>query len=64
MRYLSTIVAAALLAAAGTVCGQDAAKPEGKAPAARQPEKSQTKTLSVGDKAPPLSIEKWVKGHG
>lgn len=59
MRYLSAIVAAAVLAAAGAAYGQETAKPQGQT-TARQPE---TKTLSVGDKAPPLSIEKWVKGN-
>ena len=55
-----TLTAALLIAAsaASVTVGQTDATT---APA-KQPEAAKAKKLSVGDKAPPLSIEKWVKG--
>jgi thiol-disulfide isomerase/thioredoxin len=57
-KRMTAVTAAMLIAAAGATA-QDAKKPETKeAPKASQP----AKTLKVGDKAPALSIEEWVKG--
>lgn len=58
----AAILTAAFLVAASGACAQDAAKPADKpaAKAAAQPRKGVT--LKVGDKAPALSVEKWVKG--
>jgi thiol-disulfide isomerase/thioredoxin len=53
-------IVAALAMTAGMAYGQDAAKPE-KDSSTKQSEK--TKKLAVGEKAPPLTIEKWVKGE-
>ncbi len=54
-----TAVTAAMLIAAAGAMAQDASKPSKKQPPkATQPAGS----LKVGDKAPSLSVEKWIKG--
>src|ERR1051325_1895884 len=63
MKFRHTaIVAGALFAAAGAAYApQDAG---GEKPATRQTQPKETKAkLTAGDKAPPLTIEKWVKGE-
>jgi thiol-disulfide isomerase/thioredoxin len=64
-----TAITLAMALCAGTAMAQEAGKPEHKAqprqtqPRQQQPKaKEKQKTLAVGDKAPELSVEKWVKG--
>lgn len=58
----AAVLTSAVLLIASAGWAQDAAQPSTPAPAAKAKEGA-TKKLSVGDKAPPLSIEKWVKGE-
>lgn len=58
-RKLAIVTAAALVAASGAVAQDTATKPAGQ-PAAKTEAK---KKLAVGDKAPVLTVEKWVKGE-
>ncbi|MBX3356903.1 MAG: redoxin family protein [Phycisphaeraceae bacterium] len=59
---LTRLLAAGLIfCAAGAVVAQDSPSKEQPAPA--KAEKPASKKLSPGDKAPALSIEKWVKGE-
>ena len=58
-RNLAIVTAAALVAASGAVAQDTATKPAGQ-PAAKAEAK---KKLAVGDRAPALTVEKWVKGE-
>src|SRR5262245_13119104 len=57
LNRFTAVTAAMLIAAAGAV-GQDARKPDKKHPNAQQP----ASYLKVGDKAPALAVDVWVKG--
>lgn len=58
----AVVLTSAVLLTASAGWAQDTAQPTKPAPAAKSKEGA-TKKLSVGDKAPPLTIEKWVKGE-
>jgi thiol-disulfide isomerase/thioredoxin len=59
-----TAITLAMALCAGTAMAQEAGKPNQKSqPRQQQPKgKEKAKTLAVGDKAPDLSVEKWLKG--
>src|SRR5687768_2435853 len=58
----AAILSAALLVAASGALAQDPAPPA-QQPTVKARKEAQAPTLKAGDKAPPLSIEKWVKGE-
>lgn len=65
MKRFAMISAAALLACTGLALAQEPVKPEPvktDAPAPKQ-DKTEVKKLAVGDPAPALAVEKWIKGE-
>lgn len=63
-RVLRPVAVAAVLALAGTAAiAQTDTKPADKETAAAQSADARPFKLMVGDPAPPLSVEKWVKGE-
>lgn len=63
-RVFRPVAVAAVLALAGTAAiAQTDTKPAAKEAAASQPADARPYQLMVGDKAPPLTVEKWVKGE-
>jgi thiol-disulfide isomerase/thioredoxin len=60
----TSLMAAAVLAAAGMTFAQErGTEKPAKQPAAKEKETTSSKKLAVGDKAPPLTVEEWVKGE-
>ncbi|MBL8765075.1 MAG: TlpA family protein disulfide reductase [Phycisphaerae bacterium] len=64
MKNRMLIAAGALALAASSAWAQTEKKPEAAKPApAAQPGKAAAPTLKVGDKAPAITVDKWVKGE-
>jgi thiol-disulfide isomerase/thioredoxin len=61
-KRMTAITLAMLLCAGSTSMAQQGGRPKPKDPESKQPESKPAPKLKVGDDAPKLSVEEWVKG--